>query len=75
MCSPETDVPLNLSLTAQAVIALKMNKDITGPIKEELNNAIDRGRIWLEKHYRVRRDLGENLFQILIYVSANRRCV
>ena len=30
-----------------------MNKDITGPIKEDLHYAIDRGRLWLEKHYRV----------------------
>jgi len=44
---------LNLSLTAQAVIALKMNTDINGFIKDDITDAIDRGRMWLEKYYRV----------------------
>jgi len=47
------NLPLNLSLTAQAVIALKMNRDINGLIKEDIADAIDRGRIWLENHFRV----------------------
>lgn len=52
--SIDTNLPLNLSLTAQAVIALKMNTDINGLIKEDISDAIDRGRMWLENHYRVR---------------------
>jgi hypothetical protein len=47
---------LNLSLTAQAVIALKMNTDINGFIQEDMSDAIDRGRIWLENHFRVYKD-------------------
>ncbi|CAF0782034.1 unnamed protein product [Adineta steineri] len=49
--SIDTDLPLNLSLTAQAIIALKMNLDINGLMKEEMTDAIDRGRNWLELHY------------------------
>ena len=51
--SSDTNLPLNLSLTAQAVIALKMNTDINGLINDDLSDAIDRGRTWLEKHFRV----------------------
>lgn len=51
--SPDTDLPLNLSLTAQAIIALKMNADINGLIKEDMTDSIDLGRLWLEKHYHV----------------------
>jgi hypothetical protein len=49
----DKNVPLNLSLTAQAIIALKMNTDINGLIKEDLSDAIDRGRMWLENNFRV----------------------
>ncbi|CAF1169204.1 unnamed protein product [Adineta ricciae] len=49
--SNETDLPLNLSLTAQAVIALRMNTDINGLIKDDMSDAIDRARNWLEIHY------------------------
>ena len=30
-----------------------MNSDINGLIKEDIIDAIDRGRIWLETHFRV----------------------
>jgi hypothetical protein len=30
-----------------------MNTDINGLIKEDISDAIDRGRAWLEKHFRV----------------------
>jgi hypothetical protein len=30
-----------------------MNTDINGLIKEDISDAIDQGRLWLEKHYRV----------------------
>ncbi|UJR37646.1 hypothetical protein I4U23_030343 [Adineta vaga] len=50
--SVDTNIPLNLSLTAQAIIALKMNTDINGLIKEDMSDAIDRGRNWLEMHYK-----------------------
>jgi hypothetical protein len=51
--SLDTNLPLNLSLTAQAIIALKMNTDINGLITDDLSDAIDRGRMWLENHFRV----------------------
>ncbi|CAF1577717.1 unnamed protein product, partial [Didymodactylos carnosus] len=43
---------LNLSLTAQVIIALKLNTDIRGPAARLINGAIDRGRLWLEKYFR-----------------------
>ncbi|CAF0729389.1 unnamed protein product [Didymodactylos carnosus] len=43
---------LNLSLTAQAIIALKLNTDIRGPAARLITGAIDRGRLWLEKYFR-----------------------
>jgi hypothetical protein len=30
-----------------------MNTDINGLIKEDITDAIDRGRMWLEKHFLV----------------------
>jgi hypothetical protein len=30
-----------------------MNTDINGLIKDDISDAIDRGRSWLEEHYRV----------------------
>ncbi|CAF1920706.1 unnamed protein product [Rotaria magnacalcarata] len=51
--SNDTNLPLNLSLTAQAVIALKMNTDINGLIKDDMTDAIDRGRMWLEQYYHI----------------------
>jgi hypothetical protein len=38
-----------------------MNTDINGLIKEDMTDAIDRGRIWLENHFRVCR----NFFNVL----------
>jgi hypothetical protein len=43
---------LNLSLTAQAVIALHLNLDIHGIPAKYISGAIHRGRTWLEKHFR-----------------------
>ncbi|CAF3596141.1 unnamed protein product [Rotaria sordida] len=64
--SIDTGLPLNLSLTAQVLIALKMNTDINGLIKEDMSDAIDRGRIWLEKYYR----LIEDSFELAITTYA-----
>jgi hypothetical protein len=30
-----------------------MNTDINGLVKEDITDAIDRGRMWLEKHFPV----------------------
>ncbi len=50
------------------MIALKMNTDINGLIKEDLSDAIDLGRNWLEKHYRVCQ-----IFFIHISIFQNKR--
>lgn len=41
---------LNLSLTAQVVIALQLNTDIYGIPAKSINGAIQRGKAWLERH-------------------------
>ena len=43
---------LNLSLTAQAVIALQLNLDIRGIPARFLTGAINRGKMWLERYFR-----------------------
>jgi hypothetical protein len=43
---------LNLSLTAQVLIALQLNVDVRGVPSKFLTGAINRGRMWLEKHFR-----------------------
>jgi hypothetical protein len=43
---------LNLSLTAQVLIALQLNLDIRGIPAKYLTGAINRGKMWLEKHFR-----------------------
>ncbi|CAF4090363.1 unnamed protein product [Rotaria sp. Silwood2] len=47
---------LNLSLTAQVIIALQLNTDIRGIPAKFLTGAINRGRQWLEKHFRLIND-------------------
>jgi hypothetical protein len=44
---------LNLSLTAQALIALQLNIDIRGVPARFLTGAINRGRMWLERYFRL----------------------
>jgi hypothetical protein len=44
---------LNLSLTAQALIALQLNFDIRGVPAKYLTGAINRGRMWLERYFRL----------------------
>lgn len=44
---------LNLSLTAQVVIALQLNLDVRGISARYLTGAINRGKMWLEKHFRL----------------------
>lgn len=43
-------IRLNLSLTAQCVIALKMNSDIRGLAAKVISNSINKGRLYLEQH-------------------------
>jgi hypothetical protein len=43
---------LNLSLTAQVIIALQLNVDIRGIPAKFITGAIQRGKEWLEKHFR-----------------------
>ena len=43
---------LNMSLTAQALIALQLNVDIRGIPAKFLTGAINRGKMWLERHFR-----------------------
>jgi hypothetical protein len=52
-----------------------MNIDINGLLKEDINDAIDRGRIWLENHYRVGNSpsLTHSSSGIDGFVSDNRR--
>ncbi|CAF0778777.1 unnamed protein product, partial [Didymodactylos carnosus] len=52
-------IPLNISLTAQSVIALKMNMDINGLLKDDIADSVERGRLWLEKHFRAITDVFE----------------
>jgi hypothetical protein len=47
---------LNLSLTAQVIIALHANIDIRGVPAKYLTGAINRGRQWLEKYYNLIND-------------------
>jgi hypothetical protein len=47
---------LNLSLTAQVIIALQSNIDIRGIPAKYLTGAIHRGKQWLEKHFRLIND-------------------
>jgi hypothetical protein len=44
---------LNLSLTAQAIIALQLNVDVRGIPAKFITGAINRGKMWLEKHFRL----------------------
>ena len=44
-------VQLNLSLTAQCLIALKMNSDIRGFAATLISNAINKARMYLELHF------------------------
>ncbi|CAF0796041.1 unnamed protein product [Rotaria sordida] len=44
---------LNLSLTAQVVIALQLSLDIRGIQTRFLTGAINRGKMWLERHFRL----------------------
>ena len=44
---------LNLSLTAQVLIALQLNVDVRGIPAKFLTGAINRGKMWLEKHFRL----------------------
>ena len=43
---------LNLALTAQALIALQINIDIRGLPAKLITGSINRGKMWLEKHFR-----------------------
>ena len=43
---------LNLSLTAQVLIALQANLDIRGTPARFITGAINRGKMWLERHFR-----------------------
>ncbi len=43
---------LNLSLTAQVLIALQLNVDVRGIPAKFLTGAINRGKMWLEKYFR-----------------------
>ena len=43
---------LNLSLTAQVIIALQLNLDVRGIPAKFLTGAINRGKMWLEKYFR-----------------------
>lgn len=43
-------IQLNLSLTAQCVIALKANADVRGYAAKIISNAINKGRLYLEQH-------------------------
>jgi len=47
---------LNLSLTAQVLIALHLNNDVRGIPGKYLTGAINRGKQWLEKHFRLIND-------------------
>lgn len=51
-----TNQLLNLSLTAQVVIALQSNIDVRGIPAKYLAGAINRGKRWLEKHLRLIND-------------------
>lgn len=44
---------LNLALTAQVVIALQANLDVRGISAKFLAGAINRGKMWLERHFRL----------------------
>jgi CD109 antigen len=44
-------IRLNLSLTAQCLIALKVNSDIRGDAAKVISNAINKGRMYLEQHF------------------------
>ncbi|CAF4289678.1 unnamed protein product, partial [Adineta steineri] len=44
---------LNLSLTAQALIALQLNVDIRGIPAKYITGAIQRAKQWLEQHFRL----------------------
>jgi hypothetical protein len=43
---------LNLSITAQVLIALHLNLDVRGTPAKLISGAINRGKQWLEKHFR-----------------------
>lgn len=47
----ESQVKLNLSLTAQCLIALRVNSDIRGNAAKLVSNAINRARMYLELHF------------------------
>jgi hypothetical protein len=44
---------LNLSLTAQVLIALQLNVDVRGIPAKFLTGAINRGKMWLERYFRL----------------------
>jgi hypothetical protein len=44
-------VQLNLSLTAQVLIALKVNSDIRGYAAKIISNSINKARMYLEQHF------------------------
>ncbi len=44
-------VKLNLSLTAQCLIALKVNSDIRGYAAKIISNSINKARMYLEQHF------------------------
>ena len=46
-----------------------MNTDINGLIKEDMSDGIDRGRTWLEKHFRVG-EIFLSLLEILTKISS-----
>ena len=48
----DTYQSLNLSVTAQVLIGLHLNLDIRGTSGRLLSGAINRGKQWLEKHFR-----------------------
>ena len=44
-------IRLNLSLTAQCVIALKANSDIRGDAAKIISNSVNKARMYLEQHF------------------------
>ena len=46
-----------------------MNTDINGLIKEDITDAIDRGRIWLETYFRVCEIFSIQTFKPFLFFS------
>jgi hypothetical protein len=63
-------VQLNLALTAQCLIALKVNSDIRGKAASITSNAINKARMYLEQHFTKITDAFERLV-INTLLSAN----